>query len=95
MITAEGVELPEGNLAEVWNSYKYLGIPQANGNHEQAARRSATSKVENWITTQRVVLCRISFKLCQILVCFCCLFVFLTGYEQICSLLYAMAILLA
>ncbi|TWW71637.1 hypothetical protein D4764_16G0001340 [Takifugu flavidus] len=31
-------------ITDVQNNYKYLGIPQANGNHEEAARRSATVK---------------------------------------------------
>ena len=44
MITTEGVELPEGNITDGQDSYKYLGIPQANSNHEEAARRSATAK---------------------------------------------------
>ncbi|KAF7652639.1 hypothetical protein LDENG_00094320 [Lucifuga dentata] len=29
----EGVELPEGRTADIQDSYKYLGIPQANGSH--------------------------------------------------------------
>ncbi|XP_076610522.1 uncharacterized protein LOC143335176 [Chaetodon auriga] len=44
IITTEGVELPEGNIADVQDSYKYLGIPQTNGNHEEATQRSATAK---------------------------------------------------
>ena len=44
MISSEGVELPEGNIADVQDSYKYLGIPLSNGNHEEAARKSATAK---------------------------------------------------
>ncbi|TWW76598.1 hypothetical protein D4764_13G0012600 [Takifugu flavidus] len=44
VITTDGVELPEGNITDVQDSYEYLGIPQANGNHEEAARRSATAK---------------------------------------------------
>ncbi|TDH12783.1 hypothetical protein EPR50_G00051580 [Perca flavescens] len=44
MVTTEGVELPGGNIADVQDSYKYLGIPQANGNHEEAASQSATDK---------------------------------------------------
>lgn len=39
----EGIYLPEGNIAGVLDSYKYLGIPQANGNHEVTARKSATN----------------------------------------------------
>ncbi|TWW67382.1 hypothetical protein D4764_02G0004230 [Takifugu flavidus] len=44
VIATDGVELPEGDITDVQDSYKYLGIPQANGNHEEAARRSATAK---------------------------------------------------
>ena len=44
VIRTEGVELPEGSIADVQDSYKYLGIPQANGNLEEAARKSATAK---------------------------------------------------
>ena len=40
----EGVELPEGNMVNVPDSYKYYGILQANGNHEEATRKSATTK---------------------------------------------------
>ena len=39
MTTTEGVELPEGNITDVQDSYKYLMIP--NGDHEGAARKSA------------------------------------------------------
>ncbi len=44
MISTEGIELPKGNIADVQGSYKYLGVPQVNGNHEEATRRSATVK---------------------------------------------------
>lgn len=40
----EGVELPDGRVTDIPDSFKYLGIPQANGNHKEAARRSATAK---------------------------------------------------
>ncbi|KAF7644151.1 hypothetical protein LDENG_00226810 [Lucifuga dentata] len=40
----EGVELPEGRIADIQDSYKYLGIPQANGSHDEEARRSGTAK---------------------------------------------------
>lgn len=33
------------NIADVQNSYKYLGIPQVTGNHEKASRKSATATV--------------------------------------------------
>ena len=38
------MELPEGHIGDVQDSYKYLGIPQANGNHKKAAQRSTTAK---------------------------------------------------
>ena len=44
MITTEGVDQSKGNIAEVQDSYKYHGISQENGNHEEAARKSATAK---------------------------------------------------
>ena len=44
IIRTEGVELPEGNIADAQDSYEYLGISQADGNHEEALRRSATAK---------------------------------------------------
>ncbi|KAF7644738.1 hypothetical protein LDENG_00216610, partial [Lucifuga dentata] len=37
-------ELPEGRIADIQDSYKYLGIPQANGSHDEEARRSTTAK---------------------------------------------------
>ena len=44
MIRTEGIDLPEGNIGDIQDSYKYLGIPQANGNHEEATRKSTTAK---------------------------------------------------
>ena len=44
MITTGGAELPEGTITDSQDSYKYLGVPQVNGNHEKAARKSATSR---------------------------------------------------
>ena len=44
MIRTEGIELPECNIVDVQDSYKYLGNPQANGNHEETARKSARAK---------------------------------------------------
>lgn len=41
-ITSEGVKLSKGNTANVQGSY--LGIPQANVNHDEATRKSATTK---------------------------------------------------
>lgn len=43
----EGVELPEGNITDVQDSYNYLGIPHANNNNDEAARsqpQPSTSK---------------------------------------------------
>ncbi len=34
MVRTEGAELPDGSTGDVQDSYKYLGIPQANGNHK-------------------------------------------------------------
>lgn len=44
VVHTEGVSLPEGTIADVEDSYKYLGIPQANGNLEEATRKAATAK---------------------------------------------------
>ncbi|KAF7656211.1 hypothetical protein LDENG_00045200 [Lucifuga dentata] len=44
VVRTEGVELPEGRITDIQDSYKYLGIPQANGSHDEDARRSATAK---------------------------------------------------
>ena len=44
MNRTEGVEVPECNIVDVWDSCRYLGIPRANGNHRGAAWRSATAK---------------------------------------------------
>lgn len=41
MIMTKGVALPEGSIAEVQDSNTWLGIPQANKNLEEAARKSA------------------------------------------------------
>ena len=43
MITTEGVDLPEGTIADFHDSYKYLGIPQANIKATMK-RKSATTK---------------------------------------------------
>lgn len=43
VVKTEGIVLPGGNIADIKDSYKYL-IPQANGSHKEAARKSATSK---------------------------------------------------
>ena len=44
MIKIEGVELPEDNIVDIQDSYKYLGILQADGNHKETGQRSATAK---------------------------------------------------
>ena len=46
MIRTERVEQMEGNLVNVQDSYRYLGIPQANGNHEETAQRSAKAEYQ-------------------------------------------------
>lgn len=42
VVRTEGIVLPEGNTADIEDSY--LGIPQANGTHEEAARKATTTK---------------------------------------------------
>ena len=55
MIRTYGV-VPEGNIVDVQDSYSYLGIPQANGNHEETAWRSATAKyLQGWLSRETVV----------------------------------------
>uniref|UniRef100_A0A096MCJ5 Uncharacterized protein n=1 Tax=Poecilia formosa TaxID=48698 RepID=A0A096MCJ5_POEFO len=34
----------EGTIADIEDSYKYLGIPQANGNLDEVTRKGATAK---------------------------------------------------
>jgi len=49
MVRTKVVELPEGHIADIQDGYKYLGVPQANGNYEEATRKSAkatTSKAD-------------------------------------------------
>lgn len=41
IVRTEGVSLPNGSIG---NIYKYLKIPQANGNPEEATRKLATAK---------------------------------------------------
>ena len=48
MMRTKGAELPEGNLVDVQDSYGYLGIPPANGSHEEAIWRSATAIYLQW-----------------------------------------------
>ncbi len=42
--STEGIKLPEGNIADVQGSYKYLRVQPVSGSHEEATRRSATVK---------------------------------------------------
>ena len=44
MTTTKGIELPEGNIADVQDCYKYLGVPQTNSKQDEAARKSVTTK---------------------------------------------------
>lgn len=44
VVRTEGIELPEDNIPDAEDSYKYLGIPQANGRHEEAGRKAATTE---------------------------------------------------
>lgn len=44
VVKTEGITLPEGNIADVVDSYKYLGILQANGNQEAVASKGAIVK---------------------------------------------------
>ncbi|XP_039892266.1 uncharacterized protein LOC120736309 [Simochromis diagramma] len=44
VVGTKGIKLPKSNIADTEDSYKYLGIPQANGNYEEAARKAATTK---------------------------------------------------
>ena len=37
VIKTDGLELPAGHIADIETSYKYLGIPQSHGNHEEEA----------------------------------------------------------
>ncbi|XP_055084005.1 uncharacterized protein LOC129456947 [Periophthalmus magnuspinnatus] len=44
LVYTEGVFFPEGTIGDIEDSYKYLGIPQANGNLEEETRKVATAK---------------------------------------------------
>lgn len=44
IVRTEGVNLPDGNIAHIKDSYKYLWILQRNGNLEEVARMSHTVK---------------------------------------------------
>lgn len=51
VITTYGVELAWGNIAGVQDSYKYLGMPQTDCNHDiHAARKSVTTKYLQRVT---------------------------------------------
>lgn len=40
----DGREYPEGTIADIEDSYKYLGIPQTNGTLELVTRKAAMAK---------------------------------------------------
>lgn len=40
----KGLNYLKGYIADVHDGYKYFGIPQSNGIHDEAARKSATTK---------------------------------------------------
>lgn len=40
----DGVEPPVGHTADIQTNCKYLDIPQSHGNHNEAVRKTATSK---------------------------------------------------
>lgn len=44
MIKTKGMKLPESRKTDIQDSYKYLVIPQANGNPHEDAMRPATAK---------------------------------------------------
>ena len=44
VIKTDSLELPVGHIADIQTSYKYLDIPQSHGNHDEEARKTATSK---------------------------------------------------
>lgn len=47
MITTERVKLSEGDIANVEDSYNYLWIPQANGNHEERNPKNSQDTVQD------------------------------------------------
>ena len=54
MITTEGTELQDRNIADVQERYNYLGIPQANGTHEEDTRKSATAIYQRKISLEKL-----------------------------------------
>lgn len=44
VIMTEGVKLTEGRMADIQNRQKFPGIPQADGNHDEEAKRVAAIK---------------------------------------------------
>lgn len=52
LVRIEVTELPEGNITDVDN-YKRLGIPQPNGNHEEAPKKAATAKYLEGLRSQQ------------------------------------------
>lgn len=47
VVSTEGIVLPEGNLADIEDSYKHLGIQQENRNREEATREVATTHISD------------------------------------------------
>jgi len=43
-IRTQGIDLPEGHIDDVTESYKYLGILQSHGNHDEEVRSNAVSE---------------------------------------------------
>lgn len=54
----EGDELPRGNIVDVQDTNKYLKILQANGNHKEATKKTATAKKIHTLRTVNQVLIR-------------------------------------
>ena len=44
VVKTDGVELPAGHITDIQTSYKYVGIPQSHGNHDEEVRKTATSE---------------------------------------------------
>ena len=44
MITPDEAERPDGNIVTIQDCHRYLGVPQANDNHEEAVGKSDTTQ---------------------------------------------------
>lgn len=44
VVRSDGVLPPEGHIIDVKDRYKYIGLPQANENQKEVARKAANSK---------------------------------------------------